>query len=276
MTTSPTTGQREQIVEVLANEWEDIARLLEQLDDDAWSTPTELPGWDVRAVVAHIIGTEATLAGDPQPAAPDDLAEREHVRNDMGQMNEAWVELLRHEPPEEMVRRLREVTARRGEQLRAMTDEEFSAPSWTPAGNDTYSRFMQIRIFDCWMHEQDIRHAVGMPGNDGGPAAIESLGETTRVLGYVVGKLGRAPDGSAITFALTGPITREIHVVVDGRAAVVDSLERRPDVRISVDSPTFMRLAGGRVEARTVLDHIHMEGDVDLGAQIVGSLGYTI
>ena len=30
--------------------------------------------------------------------------------------------------------------------------------------------------------------------------------------------------------------------------------------------PAFMRLAGGRVEARSVLDHIHLEGDIDLDA----------
>lgn len=274
--TSPNAGQREHIVEVLTKEWEDIATLLEQLDDAAWSTPTDLPGWDVKAVVAHIIGIEATLAGDPQPAAPQDLAQRDHVRNDMGERNEAWVELLRREPPADMLRRLREVTARRAEQLRTMTDEDFSAPSWTPAGNDTYARFMQIRIFDCWMHEQDVRHAVGRPGNEDGAAAIESIGETTRVLGYVVGKLAGAPDGSAVTFSLTGPVTKELHVVVDGRGAVVDSLDRAPDVRISLDSSTFMRLAGGRVDARAVLDRIQMEGDVDLGAQIVGHLGYTI
>ena len=33
--------------------------------------------------------------------------------------------------------------------------------SFTPAGKDTYGRFMQIRVFDCWLHEQDIRDALG-------------------------------------------------------------------------------------------------------------------
>ena len=40
----------------------------------------------------------------------------------------------------------------------------------TPAGPDTYGRFMRVRIFDCWMHEQDIRRAVGRPGHVEGPA----------------------------------------------------------------------------------------------------------
>ena len=39
-----------------------------------------------------------------------------------------------------------------------MTQADFDAPSWTPAGRDeTYGRFMRIRHYDCFMHEHDIR-----------------------------------------------------------------------------------------------------------------------
>ena len=40
-----------------------------------------------------------------------------------------------------------------------MSQEEWDAESFTPAGKSTYGRFMQIRVFDCWLHEQDIRDA---------------------------------------------------------------------------------------------------------------------
>ena len=33
----------------------------------------------------------------------------------------------------------------------------------TPAGPDSYGRFMRVRDFDCWMHQHDIRDAVGPP-----------------------------------------------------------------------------------------------------------------
>ena len=36
------------------------------------------------------------------------------------------------------------------------------------------------------------------------------------------GKKGKAPEGSRVLLALTGPVSREIRVAVDGRAAVVD------------------------------------------------------
>jgi uncharacterized protein (TIGR03083 family) len=264
------------IVEVLVDEWTIIAGLLARLGEQDWATLTDLPGWDVRDNVSHIIGTESMLAGDPQPDAPPDLAEREHVLNEIGAANEAWVHALRGTDTDEMVRRFLEVTGRRAQQLRAMTAEDFGAPSWTPVGNATYARFMQVRIFDCWMHEQDIRRAVGMPGNEDGPAAVESLEEVVRALGFVVGKRAGAPDGSAVTISLDGPLRRDLHVEVRGRAAVVERLERPADAAIRMDSNTFMRLAGGRVEARTVLDHIHLDGDIELASQVVGHLGFTI
>ena len=41
-------------------------------------------------------------------------------------------------------------------------------------------------------------------------------------MGFVVGKLGKAPDGSRVAIELTGPLARTIRVVVDGRARLVD------------------------------------------------------
>ena len=273
---APEGSEREHITAVLLEEWATIDALLDSLPVEDWSTPTDLPGWDVRDNVAHLIGIEATLLGDPSPEVAADLAEREHVRNDLGAMNEAWVESFRSVPPGEVLARFREVTARRAEALRAMTDEDFAAPSWTPVGDATYARFMKIRTFDCWFHEQDIREAVGRPGNLDTAPAVMSLDEVVAMLGFVVGKRAGAPQGSAVTFSLDGPIRREVHVAVDGRAAVVDELDRAPDTTIRLGSDTFMRLAGGRVEARAVLDRVHVDGDVDLGTQILGHLGYLI
>ncbi len=128
-----------------------------------------------------MIGTERALAGAALPPIPDDPGE--HVRNDIGRVNEAWIAELRGRPHADLLADFRAVTAERLASLRAMSAEEFNAPSWTPAGNATYARFMRIRIFDCWMHEQDIRAAIGQPGNDGGEAAAQALDEVVLALG---------------------------------------------------------------------------------------------
>ncbi len=136
--------------------------------------------------------------------------------------------------------------------------------------------WMQIRVFDCWMHEQDIRAAVGVPGNEAGPTAERSLDEVVGALGYIIGKRGRAPDGSSVLIRLTGPIERDLHVVVDGRARVIDTIDGEPTAMMSLSSSLFLRLAGGREDPEAALAGIQLGGDVALARQLATSLAFTI
>lgn len=223
-----------------------------------------------------MIGTERTLAGVERPKVPEGSADGDHVRNDIARLNEAWIVTLRDRSDADLLADFCAITAERLASLRAMSPADFNAPSWTPAGNATYARFMQIRIFDCWMHEQDIRAAVGIPGNDGGAIVEQALAEVVLALGYIVGKRGGAPDGGRVRISLTGPIERDLHVVVDGRAKVVDTLNGEPTATLRLSSSLFLRLAGGREDAQAALDSMTLGGDVDLARQLAVRLAYTI
>jgi uncharacterized protein (TIGR03083 family) len=131
---------------------------------------------------------------------------------------------LRRSSPTDLLEEFHRITTRRLEALRALTGAQWEEPSWTPVGKADYRRFMQIRVFDSWVHEQDMRAAVGRPGHGDGPAAEQAIDEIERALGYIIGKRAGAPDASSVTIDLTGPVIRSIHVVVDGRAAVVAAL----------------------------------------------------
>ena len=132
------------------------------------------------------------------------------MRNDIGRFNEAWVEALADEPPADVLARFRD--RRRpahGGAGRDRPTEAWDTVGFTPAGQDTYGRFMRIRVFDWWLHEQDIRDAVGRPGGDDGPAAELALDEMAAAMGFVVGKKGGAPQGSRVRLELTGPAGRD-------------------------------------------------------------------
>jgi uncharacterized protein (TIGR03083 family) len=269
------TATRRRIVGLLRDAWGSIGSLLAQLDDEQWSAPA-LPGWDVHDVVSHIVGGERQLSGgDPPPPVPDD-AVGGHVHNDIARMNEAWIVALRRLSHDELRRAFDEITATRLAQLEAMSPDDYEAPSWTPVGPGTYARFMEVRVFDSWMHEQDIRWAVGIPGHESGPVAEQSLTEVTGSLGYIVGKRAAMPEGSAVLIRLTGPIQRDLHVVVDGRARVVDRLPGQPTVSITLDFPLFMRLTGGRVDPATVIGQVELGGDRELARQLATTMAFTI
>lgn len=260
--------------------WDAIAALLADVDEEQWRTATALPGWDVHDVVAHMVGAESMLLGLATPESDVDLETLGHVRNFVGAMNEPWVRSLRGESGAELLARFRDVTARRRTALSAMAIEDWNAPTQTPAGPDSYGRFMRIRVFDCWMHEQDIRAALDRaPGERelSGADARVSLDEMAASMSFVVGKKGQAPDGSRVLLKLTGPLSREIRVAVDGRAALVgDFGGAEPTTVVTLDGLQFTRLAGGRdlVDYRPA--DVEYAGDTVVGKRIVENLAYVI
>jgi uncharacterized protein (TIGR03083 family) len=271
-----TTLDKADVLAGLFAVWDEIDTVLADLDDEQWQAQTPLPGWSVHDVTAHLIGAESMMQGVATPDADIDVSTLEHVRNDIGGMNERWVRKFRGCSPADMLDRFRSTTATRREQLTAMSEADWNQVTMTPAGADTYGRFMRVRDFDCWMHLHDIRDAVGQPAADpAGPAARLALDEMTASMGFVVGKLGGAPDGSRVSIELTGPLARTVNVAVDGRAKVVDDFGgQAPTVTIRLDGLLFTRLAGGRA----TVDHsaISYGGDQAVGKRIVEHLNYVI
>lgn len=270
--------RKDRTVEALREEWASIDDVLSGLSEEEWKRATPLPGWSVQDNVAHIVGTESMLDGAANPDIEIDRDAVTYVRNDIGEFNETWVQSLRGAAPIDVLARFREVTERRLATLDAMSQDEWDAESFTPAGPDTFGRFMQIRVFDCWLHEQDIRDAVGRPGNESGLPVEVTLDELTTAMGFVVGKKAAVPAGVSVTFALTdqGSVVREIHVAVGERARVVDALDRPPDVTLTMPVGVMTRRCAGRVAPDELREEIVVEGDAEIAERVLANQAYTI
>jgi uncharacterized protein (TIGR03083 family) len=268
------------VLEGLFASWDAIDRLVGGLPEEQWQASTPLPGWNVHDVVAHVIGTESMLQGAATPEADIDVSTLKHVRNDIGVLNERWVRKMRGVPNAELLDRLRATTTQRRKALAEMGEGAWDELTVTPAGPDSYGRFMRVRIFDCWMHEHDIRDAIAQPPTDAelpGPASRLALDEVAASMGFVVGKLGGAPDGSRVAIELTGPLQRTINVAVEGRGRVVDDFGgAAPTATIEVDGLLFTRLAGGRTTVAEHPDAISYRGDEGVAKGVVEHLNYVI
>ncbi len=260
--------------------WRDLDALVGELGDNQWQTATSLPGWNVHDVISHLIGVESMLQGVDTPEADIDVSTLEHVRNDIGVMNERWVRKLRDLSAAELLDTFRATTAERRKALSDLSNAQWNDVTITPAGPDSYGRFMRVRIFDCWMHEHDIRDAIGAPASASelvGSAGDLALDEMAASMGFVVGKLGGAPDGSRVSLELTGPLGRTINVAVEGRAKVVDDFgDDDPTSTIQLDGLLFTRLAGGRTPLAQHADAITYGGDEAVGRRVVEHLNYVI
>lgn len=268
------------MIDRLVEVWNDIATLCDGLTVGEWATPTECPGWTVHDNVAHMIGTERMLAGE-QPTAGPDAGEAPHVRNDIGKANEQWIATYRDYDGPALLDELRAVTGRRIDRLRAMTTAEWDKEGFTPEGPGPYRVFMEVRVFDCWYHDQDIREALDRPGFVDGPVGDVSVGRIpAKALGYIVGKKAGAPPDSTVVFEIDGadPIVATVAVPPEGRAVLLDAPPEAPTARITLDRRTFARLAGGRWTGDHARAHgsVRVEGDVDLANRIVDNFAFTI
>ncbi len=254
-------------VDCLLESMDSVVNLLGQLNDSEWRVPSLCPAWQVRHVVAHLDGIEEALSGW-RPSG-DSPAPFQIVGTVFDEMDD-W-------SSDRLLGRLGAVLAGRRAELLAAADGLFDEVSWTPVGVQTYGRFMAIRNFDFWVHEQDIRVPLGRPGHTSGPAAELALDEVRRSFGYIVGKRARLPDGSRVLVELTGPIEAHLAAVVDGRARVVDDLDH-PDAVVRTDFLTFMLLACGRTdpEAHLAAGDIELLGNQELAGQLARNLRFTI
>jgi len=237
----------EPLIALFEDVWGDIADVCADLTDAQWERPTDLPGWTVQDNVAHMIGTERMLLGEKPEADPVDGGA--HIKNDIGKINEQWIESYRERHGREVLHEFRTVTQRRLDALRAMTEDDWNVEGFTPEGPGPYRQFMAIRVFDCWYHDQDIREAIDRPGYVEGPVADLSLGRIpVKGLPYVVGKKAGAPPDTTVVFDVAGspPLLSTVHVPPQGRAVLLDAPPAKPTVTLGMDRRTFARLAGGR------------------------------
>lgn len=259
-------------IDQLADVWGNVASLGRGLGPEEWKLPTECPGWSVKDQLSHLIGTESSLLGRPRPEPPD--RSFEHVRNRLGEANESWVDERRARSGREVLEEFEGVTARRLAALREMSDEDLEEPTQSPIGEVPYATFMQIRVMDCWVHEQDIRHALDLPARLDCGAARVALDRFASSLGFIVGKRVAPPDGTSVVFEVTGVPRRNVALSMEGGRAVPAETTLEASVTIRIDAEAFASLAAGRWSAGRVLDEgrATLEGDPALGQAVLEAL----
>jgi uncharacterized protein (TIGR03083 family) len=137
---------------------------------------------------------------------------------------------------------------------------------------------MEVRVYDSWVHEQDVRRALDRPGGEGNEASALAIDRVEGAMGFVVGKAARCPEGTAVRFDITGPggDGRAFTVaVVGGRARAVGP-EVAPTVTLSLSSLDFVRLGCGRVGAAGLeaAGAVGLEGDAVSGRAVLGAMNF--
>lgn len=264
----------------LTSVWASLTEVGGVLTEDDWKRPTDLPGWTVQDVLSHLIGTERMLQGLDAAPARDGGGEA-HVRNPIGDFNENEVAARRDLPGAAVLAEWNGLVKLRTDTLAAGDAAYFATPMATPTGPGTLADFLHVRVLDNWIHEQDIRRAVGHPGGLDTDAAAHTIDRLIRTIPIVVGKRAGCPDGQAVRIRITGGVEREVTCEVqEGRARFVDEPTAVPVATVTFSTEAFAVLACGRA-ADIASDPVgtgavSIDGDESLGRRVVDNFNMMI
>ena len=239
--------------------------------------PTECPGWTVHDQMSHVVGVEAWLEGHKDPRV--EMPHYEHVRNDLGKKVEYAVEVRRGRTGAEVVAELEDILAQR---LSAFRDPALTESSIIngPFGPDLAATVLLLRTFDVWAHEQDIRSALGRPGDLDSRAASVFVSLVMLQLPRLIAKGAGLEPGQTVIINVTGPtVARHCVMVVTDEQGRPRGHEMPADpppdgaTTITLSTEAFTRRAAGR---RSVSDTAYsVVGDDAIARRVLEALVVT-
>jgi uncharacterized protein (TIGR03083 family) len=234
--------------------------LLCTLDEQDWKTRA-LRGLDVQGLVGHLIGVEADvqrgLAGDPVAA---DARHVESTQADAVRQAGRSPVLTRDD--------WRRAADRTLELARA-TEPALPDSGGCNARIAVYGMrlplqaLLVVRAFELWVHENDIRRAIGRPPSVPDTPVLRLMSDlAARMLPYAAARTGlRGPVD--VHLVLTGPGGGTWDIAIGG-----DSPEPAT-VAIVTDAAGFCRLAANRVSAADL--DLHITGDSGRAAGVLAA-----
>ncbi|MEP6688304.1 MAG: maleylpyruvate isomerase family mycothiol-dependent enzyme [Gemmatimonadales bacterium] len=252
--------------------------LLRGLGPGDWARPTACALWSVRDITAHLLDDDLRRLsfhrdGQPPPSGPliDDDASLVALIN---RMNAEWVAVARRMSPRVLIELL-EVTGPMVVELFRSIDPyapahwpvawagEAASEHWFDVGRDYTER---------WLHQQQIRDAVGAPPLAGREWLHPVLALFVRALPMAYAAVDR-PDGTAVLVEIEGPAGDEWTLRRDGGAwRLLAGRHSAPQATVSMSDDTAWRLFSKGLRGDAATGRVRVAGDQTLGEAALGVL----
>jgi uncharacterized protein (TIGR03083 family) len=216
-------------------EYRRLGALLTELSDEEWHRPTDCDEWDVRQVVAHLVGAAESTARIRELARQRRLGRRLRPgAADVDGMNAVQVAERAGSTPAQLVAGLADAGAR-GIRARSRIPAPLRAvplPFGPPLGTRPLG-YLTDRIYtrDAWLHRVDIARATGRP-------LLLTPEHDGRIVADVVAEWARA-HGQPYRLTLTG--------------AAGGSWSHGDGEDLTLDAVEFCRIVSGRAPGAGLL-----------------------
>ncbi|MFN8127113.1 MAG: maleylpyruvate isomerase family mycothiol-dependent enzyme [Candidatus Nanopelagicales bacterium] len=254
--------------------WQDgidsFQHTVRQIPDGDFTRASLLPGWTIGDIVAHVAALEMELSGEPLPAHEPDWDALPHADDMFSRYTEIGVDYRRGRSPEQLRQDLTRAAAIRTEQLTAQPLDLSARVRGVGGIERSLGRVLRMRCFDIFLHEVDIRDALGMSAPRLGDAARVTAGLIADGLGFVwVKRAGAQPD-DVLHLVVADWVDAWIGVGEDGRGREVEPGGATTTVAIA--PMDFLRLGSGRGGDPAAAG---VSGDQALGRAVLAGLNVS-
>jgi uncharacterized protein (TIGR03083 family) len=233
----------EEAMDLADTELDRLLAAVDRLDADDWARPTDCAGWDVTAILGHLLGM-LELQSDADDRSRQVAAADAEVARAGGQRLDAMTALQvrehAHLSPAELRAALHTVVPRALAARRALPASVRATP-YDPQipGVDGWTigyLFDVIHTRDPWLHRIDLARAVGEP-------SVLTPEHDGRIVADVVAEWAGL-HGRPVTLELTGPA---------GGSYVAAGGSPRDSDALRIDAVEFCRTLSGRVTGAGLL-----------------------
>jgi uncharacterized protein (TIGR03083 family) len=256
----------------------ELMSLLRGLGPKDWYRPTACALWSVKDIVAHLLDTNLrrlSFGRDALPSAPDTpISSYGDVVRYLNRLNAEWVTASRRLSPQVLIDLL-DYTAGQVDAFFRSLDPHTPAlfpVSW--AGEEVSPNWFDIgrEYTERWLHQQQIREAVGAAGLTGREWLHPTLDVFVRALPFTYRLVAAAP-GRSVRFEILGD-AGGVWTLVRGATVweLFNGFGSDPDAVVSLDQDTAWKLFSKGLDHDAAQKRIRIDGNRLLGEPVLGSL----
>jgi uncharacterized protein (TIGR03083 family) len=267
-----------QLVGLFPDLHHELMTLLRGLAPQDWNRPTACARWSVQDIVAHLLDTcfrRLSLGRDQTEIAPPrPLSSYGDLVAFLNQLNAEWVIAARRLSPRMLMDLMDWAEPQLHRYLESLDPEEPASFGVAWAGEEHSPNWFDIgrEYTERWLHQQQIREAVGAPGLSSRRWLFPVLDLFVRALPFRYRNVPADPEAT-VQLEITGEAGGSWTLVrtVGGWNLFSGSVSH-PLARVTLDQDTAWKLFSKGLSSDQAMRDIRVEGDAGLGQPVLGAL----
>ncbi len=256
----------------------ELVALLRGLKPSDWSRPTACALWSVKDITAHLLDGNVrrlSFGRDGLTATPDAaISSYTDLVGYLNCLNAEWIAAARRLSPRVLIELLDFTSGPVHAFFRSLDPHALALFSVAWAGEGASQNWFDIgrEYTERWLHQQQIREAVGAEGLTAPQWLHPTLDIFVRALPFTYQSVS-APDGRSVRFTVEGE-AGGVWTLVRGAEGwrLFTGSEPGPAASVSLDQEAAWKLFSKGLDQDAARRRIRIEGDPRLAEPVLGTL----